>query len=75
MSNSAESDDPHPVERVIRTVTPLPSGRRDTEMDAIGLALFLGLVLLFLPLLPWLVVGWAIVKLLELLRGPPGEAT
>jgi len=33
----------------------------------------LGPVLLFLPLLSWLVVDWVIVKLLELLRGPPGE--
>jgi|GEM_PF-275904 len=73
MSDSAQSDKLHPVERALRTVTPIPRGRRDTEMDAIGFALFLGLVLLFLPLLPWLVVGWVVVKLLELLRGPPGE--
>jgi len=75
MSDSTQSDDPHPVERALRTVTPIPRGRRDTEMDAIGLALALGLVLLFLPLLPWLVVGWVIIKLVELLFGPPGEAT
>jgi hypothetical protein len=71
MSDATESDEPHPVERALRTVTTLPRGRRDTEMDAIGLALFLGLVLLFLPLLPWLLVARVVVKLLEALRGPP----
>jgi len=74
MSDSAESDESHPVERALRTVTPLPRGRRDEEMDAIGLALFLGLVLLFLPLLPWLLVGWVVIKILDVLQRALGES-
>ena len=56
-------------EKVYRTVTPAPRGHPDAEMDAIGWSIFLGVVILFLPLLPLLVIGFAIVKLLDILTG------
>lgn len=70
-STPTESDEstaiaePGPVRKTIRTVTPSYGGRPDAEMDSIGWMLFLGLVILFLPLLPILVVGWLVVKTIE----------
>ncbi|MFC6837027.1 DUF7535 family protein [Halomarina ordinaria] len=63
MSQEPESDGL--ATRAIDTVTPGYFGRRDVEMDAIGWALFLGLVILLVPLLPFLVIVWAISKLFE----------
>lgn len=59
-------DSPGPVER-IRSVSPLSRGRPDAEMDVIGWSIFLGLVILVLPLLPVLIVVWAITKVIDAL--------
>ena len=50
--------------RTYRTVTPPYRGREDREMSAIGWALFLGMVVILLPLLPVLVLVWLVTKLL-----------
>jgi len=55
--------------KVIRTVTPAPRGHRDAEMNTIGWSMFLGLLILLVPLLPFLVIGFAVVKLLDALAG------
>jgi hypothetical protein len=58
-----ESAVPAPVKKVVRTVTPSYRGRPDAEMTVIGTAYFLGLVVLLIPLLPFLVIVWVISKI------------
>ena len=62
---SQKSDDPGTLTKVYRTVTPGYRGRDDTEMNTIGWALFLGVVILLVPLLPFLVVLWVVSKVLD----------
>ncbi|WP_313691930.1 DUF7535 family protein [Halorarum halobium] len=65
MSQSTEPEDPSLVWRAYDTVTPGYRGRPDVEMNAVGWGLFLGLVILLVPLLPFLVVVWLVGKLLD----------
>jgi len=65
-SESGGDESPGTVER-IRSVSPFTGGRPDAEMDVIGWSIFLGLVILVLPLLPILVVVWAITKVIDAL--------
>lgn len=58
-----ESAMPEPAKKVMRTVTPPYRGRPDAEMTTIGIAYFLGLVILLIPLLPFLAIVWVISKL------------
>ncbi|MFC7018248.1 MULTISPECIES: DUF7535 family protein [Haloarcula] len=51
----------------IRSVTPLTGTRPNQSMDVIGWGIFLGLVLLLVPLLPFIIVVWLISKLVEAL--------
>lgn len=44
----------------ITTVTPEYFGRPDREMDVIGWVIFLGLIVLLIPVLPFLIIVWAI---------------
>lgn len=48
-----------------RTVKPPFRGRPDSEMNVIGWAYFLGLLILLVPLLPFVLVLWAVGKLLD----------
>ncbi|WP_459193673.1 DUF7535 family protein [Halosimplex sp. J119] len=73
MSDASESDDPGAAKKLLRTVTPGTGPRPDAEMDSIGWALFLGLVILLVPLLPFLIVGWLFTKVLDFLAGQRGE--
>lgn len=81
MSQGASSDDasdstlPEPARDAIRTVTPSYRGRPDTEMTAIGIAYFLGLLVLLVPLLPFVVLAWLASKLVGALgrRAPTEE--
>ncbi|WP_276280178.1 DUF7535 family protein [Halorussus caseinilyticus] len=62
---SDEADDdaiPAPVKKVARTVTPPYRGRPDTEMTTIGIVYFLGLVVLLIPMLPFIAIVWVISK-------------
>ena len=61
MSN--DDDDPNAVKKVLRTVTPPSKMHRNVEMDTIGWAIFAGLFVVALPLLPILVVVWLLTKL------------
>jgi hypothetical protein len=63
MSESEEADST--VLEVVRTVTPPYGDRPNVEMNTIGWGLFLGLVILLIPLLPFVVIIWAISRLLE----------
>lgn len=53
------------TDEAYRSVSRPPAGRSNPEMSSIGWAIFLGLVVLLLPLLPFLVIIWALGKLLE----------
>lgn len=59
---SGESE-PSLPKKVYRTVTPGYGPRPDTEMNVIGYSLFLGMVILLVPLLPFVVIVWVISKL------------
>ncbi|MFC5971278.1 hypothetical protein ACFPYI_08055 [Halomarina salina] len=61
----SESDDPSGLTGTLRTVTPEYFGRPDAEMDVFGWSMFLGLVILLVPLLPFIVIVWLISKLAE----------
>jgi len=65
--------EPGPARKVVRTVTPPYGGRPDAEMGSIGWMLFLGVVILFLPLLPILALGWLITKFLDFMARQRGE--
>jgi hypothetical protein len=47
----------------VRSVTPPYRGRPDAEMTTIGIAYFLGLVVLLIPFLPFIAVVWVISKI------------
>lgn len=68
MSDS-DSDDPALPKKVLRTVTPSWAGRPDREMDIIGWSYFLGLLILLVPLLPFIVILWALTKVLDRTAG------
>ncbi|MFB6139239.1 MAG: hypothetical protein ABEJ26_02245 [Halosimplex sp.] len=72
MSDATENEEPHPVKKVIRTVSPSTGYRPDAEMDSIGWMLFLGLVILIVPLLPFLVIIWLFGKALDFLQAQRG---
>lgn len=63
-SEGSESVVPEPARKVVRSVTPPYHGRPDAEMTAIGIAYFLGLVVLLVPLLPFVVIVWVLSKVM-----------
>ena len=65
---SDEPDDPGMLRRAYRTVTPRFRGRDDVEMNTIGWAIFLGMLALLIPLLPFILVIWLVGKLLDATR-------
>ncbi|MCO8242445.1 MULTISPECIES: hypothetical protein [unclassified Haladaptatus] len=72
---SQEESEDHPVTKVVRTVTPPYYGHSDREMNTIGAGIFLGLLVLLIPLLPFLIIVWVISKLTDELttRAPVGD--
>ncbi|WP_240147610.1 MULTISPECIES: hypothetical protein [Halorussus] len=58
----SESVVPEPMKKVVRTVTPGYRGRPDAEMTTIGIAYGLGLLVLLVPLLPFIVIVWLVSK-------------
>lgn len=70
MRMSAEDDD---EERpLLRMVTVPYHSRPDEEMTLIGLLYGAGLVLVVLPLLPFIVLLWALGVIRDALSAPPG---
>lgn len=61
----SESTEESTVVEVLRTVTPGYRSHEDTDMNVIGWGIFLGLVVLLVPLLPFILIVWAISKVLE----------
>ncbi|MHB9287565.1 hypothetical protein ACKVMT_11080 [Halobacteriales archaeon Cl-PHB] len=60
----ASADDPDALEGRQRTVTTPSLGHENLEMDYVGWAIFAGLLVIMVPLLPVLVVVWVVAKLL-----------
>lgn len=69
MSRTDAERDSSVPKKILRTATPPYSGRRDAEMDVIGWGLFLGLLVLLVPLLPVMIAIWAILELLDRIAG------
>lgn len=63
-----KGDDPGAVEKVLRTVVPGSKGHRDTSMDTIGWVILLGVVVVLLPLIPIVLVGWLGLKIVGFVR-------
>ena len=63
------TEEPSTAKKVYRTVTPEYFGRPDTEMTVIGIAYFLGLLVLLVPLLPFIAIVWVFGKVVEAVRG------
>ena len=67
MSHSDTTSDsdsaPSLATSALRTVTPGTRGHPNAGMDAFGWGVFLGLVVLFVPLLPFLAIVWVVTKL------------
>jgi hypothetical protein len=69
MSSSDES--PSRLKRVYRTVTPGVREQENTEMDVIGWTIFVGVLFFLLPLLPFILIVWAVTKVLDAIAGKP----
>jgi hypothetical protein len=73
MSERDTDDDPGAVKKALRTVTPPSKMHRNTEMDTIGWAIFAGIIVVALPLLPVLAVVWLLTKLFGRAADRAGE--
>lgn len=62
---STETETPSLPERVLRTVTPGTRGHPDSGMDAFGWGILLGLLVLLVPLLPFVAIVWLFSRLAE----------
>lgn len=58
-------DEPGVVGRAYRRASPLYGSHPNTEMDSIGWSIFLGLLVLLVPLLPFFVIVWLLGKLID----------
>ncbi|EJN59547.1 DUF7535 family protein [Halogranum rubrum] len=67
MSSESDESDPGVLTKAYRTVTPGYKSHPDSEMNVIGLTYFLVLLVLLVPLFPFIVLVWAISKVLEAL--------
>lgn len=67
--STADTDEESTVRSALRTVTPLSTEGPNVQMNVFGYLVALPLVLLLLPLLPFVVVWWLGAKGLSALRG------
>jgi hypothetical protein len=67
----ASESEEEPVREAYDTVTPPYKGRSDTEMNLIGYMIIGGLLILLVPLAPFILVLWLASRLL---RGRQEEA-
>jgi len=65
MSDAEPTADDPTLEPVYRTLGKPFRARPDAEMDAIGWTIALGMVILFVPLLPFIILVWVITKVLD----------
>ena len=57
------------LRQAYRTVSPAYRAHEDAEMDSIGWAIFLVMLALLLPLLPFVLIIWLVSKGIEVLAG------
>lgn len=67
-ASGEQQEEPSTAKKAYRTVTPPYFGRPDAEMTVIGIAYFLGLLVLLVPLLPFLAIIWLVGKVLDRYR-------
>jgi hypothetical protein len=60
---------PDPVKRVVRTVTPPYRSHGDAEMSIIGWLLFLGMLFVLVPLVPFLVAYLVVSRVWSYVSG------
>lgn len=65
----ANDDDAGVLRSAYRSVSPRYESHGDIAMDSIGWAVFLGILVLLVPLLPLLFVVWALEKLVSGVAG------
>ena len=68
-SGGSAGEEPGAAEKVVRTVTPPYRGHGDSEMNTIGFGYLAILLILLVPLLPFMVIAWAIGKVLDAVSG------
>ncbi|KYH27122.1 hypothetical protein HAPAU_10120 [Halalkalicoccus paucihalophilus] len=64
----SESETDSTVKKTLRTVTPYYRGRSDGEMNLIGVTYFLVLLVVLVPLLPFVLIVWVLSKVFEALH-------
>jgi hypothetical protein len=72
-TSSVDAEDAGLLRTAYRTVTPGYRPRSEGSMDAIGWTIFLGILALTLPLLPFLVVVWLLTKVIAFLAAQVGS--
>jgi len=65
----SDAEDPPLPKKVLRTVTPGTRGHKDPGMDVIGWSIMVGMLVLLVPLLPFIVIVWLITKVLDRFSG------
>lgn len=65
----SDEDQPGLLKRTYRTVTPSVGSHEDATMDSLGWTIFLFMVVIFIPLLPFLLVVWLVTKAFDALVG------
>lgn len=72
-SDIQPADDPGALTKAYRSVSPRYTSRSNAEMDSIGWAMFLGVLVLLVPLLPLLVIVWALERGISAVAGRRGS--
>jgi len=67
MSGNADEAGSAALPKPLRTVTPSSRTRPNQGMDSIGWGILLGLLVLLVPLLPFICIVWLISKVTEAL--------
>ncbi|WP_136688862.1 DUF7535 family protein [Halorhabdus amylolytica] len=67
--STADADEESDVRAALRTVTPLTTEGPNVQMNLFGYLVAAPILLLLLPLLPFIVAGWFVSKGLGVLRG------
>jgi hypothetical protein len=65
-------DDTGVLTKAYRSVSPRYESRGNAEMDSVGWAVFLGILVLLVPLLPFLAVVWVLEKAVGAVAGRRG---
>lgn len=72
-SDIQPADDPGVLTKAYRSVSPRYTSHSDAEMDSIGWAMFLGMLVLLVPLLPFLVIIWVLERGISAISGRRGD--